>query len=123
MCYGIPASSVICVELLKQTKEPENSDPRIPRSEVIQNLSMLVGFLEWIRPQAANSELCARMSAIIKRILDKVLNPPSLPQTHTTSIPEATVLPEFDLNMMEMDEFDWLNSVDWTYGMEGINPL
>ncbi len=38
MCWGVPSSGVLCVELLKQTKNPQGNTLRVPRSEVVQNL-------------------------------------------------------------------------------------
>jgi hypothetical protein len=63
MCKGIPSSGVLCVELLKQTKQPQGTQHmlRITRSEIVQNLSLLVVFLEWIKPSAGNYQLCGRM--------------------------------------------------------------
>lgn len=117
MCYGIPASGVICVELLKQMKQPRSARLRIPRSEVIQNLSLLVGFLEWVRPTAANRELCGRMGVIIKRILDQVLDPPPMSQeSKASSSAYQAPTPEFDFGQINTGEFDWLGTVDWTQG-------
>ncbi|CAG8982274.1 hypothetical protein HYALB_00004508 [Hymenoscyphus albidus] len=75
MCWGVPASGVLCVELLKQLKHPQLPGPRLARSEIVQNLSLLIGFLEWVRPAAGNYQLCGRMRLIIKRILDQILDP------------------------------------------------
>jgi len=118
MCYGIPSSGIICVELLKQMRQPRSIHVRMPRSEVIQNLSMLVGFLEWVRPTAANRELCGRMSVIIKGILDQVLDPPLMTHGPLISSPTSEIvpMPEFDFKQIEMTDFDWLGTVDWTQG-------
>jgi hypothetical protein len=116
MCYGIPASGVICVELLRQMKQPRSTHLRIPRSEVIQNLSLLVGFLEWVRPTAANRELCGRMSVVIKRILDQLLDPAPINNGPEPSSAEPAQMPEFDFGQVDMGEFDWLGNVDWTQG-------
>lgn len=117
MCYGIPSSGVLCVELLKQIKHPRSDHPRIPRSEVIQNLSLLIGFLDWVRPTAANRELCGRMSVVIKRILDQVLDPPPPPLTSESEVEAGPVLvPDFDFGQVGAAEFDWLGAVDWTQG-------
>ncbi len=75
MCWGVPYSGVLCVELLKQVKAPHTTTLNIPRSEIVQNLSLLIGFLEWVKPAAGNYQLCGRMKLIIKRILDQILNP------------------------------------------------
>lgn len=81
MCYGMPSAGILCVELLRSIKrnskegEEEREKVRLPRSEVVQNLSLLVGFLDWVRPSAGNYKLCGRMRQIIQRILDMVLDP------------------------------------------------
>lgn len=79
MCWGVPSSGVLCVELLKEIKSRGTggggSGLRLPRSEIVQNLSLLIGFLDWIKPAAGNYQLCLRMRVIIKRILDQILNP------------------------------------------------
>ncbi|KAL6720315.1 hypothetical protein ACLMJK_002236 [Lecanora helva] len=47
---GIPSVAILSVELLKESKFPNDSRLALPRSEVIQNLSMFIGSLEWVRP-------------------------------------------------------------------------
>jgi len=47
---GIPSAAILSVELLKQSKFPHDSRLMLPRSEVIQNLSVFIGCLEWVRP-------------------------------------------------------------------------
>ncbi|KAK0102137.1 hypothetical protein ONS95_001065 [Cadophora gregata] len=79
MCWGVPSSGVLCVELLKQVKAPHSTKLVLPRSEIVQNLSLLIGFLEWVKPAAGNYQLCGRMKLIIKRILDQILNPGAAP--------------------------------------------
>lgn len=94
MCYGMPSAGILCVELLKSMKqtnkmggEPEEN-VRLPRSEVVQNLSLLVGFLDWVRPSAGNYRLCRRMKQIIQRILDMVLDPNPNPRSVSTEAME-----------------------------------
>ncbi|RFU35705.1 hypothetical protein B7463_g679, partial [Scytalidium lignicola] len=130
MCYGVPASGVLCVHLLNQMKQssPEIEQPlRFRRSEIVQNLSLLVGFLEWVQPTAGNYQLCTRMKKIIKQILDKILNPPPV-QSVTVITPVSNVSLDandvaFDDNTFQsgsyenqLDDLDWLNSVDWSRG-------
>ena len=130
MCWGIPSSGVLCVELLKQTKQPQGTQHmlRIPRSEIVQNLSLLIGFLEWIKPSAGNYQLCGRMRQIIKRILDQILNPspPSSapPASSQESNGEANGFenglpydPMLDVGFDDgLDNLEWLNTVDWSRG-------
>lgn len=145
MCWGVPSSGVLCVELLKQLKQPLPSRLRIPRSEIVQNLSLLIGFLEWVKPAAGNYQLCTRMRLIIKRILDQILDPS--PQASQSAVPSSQesaagtemtgqafevnpngLLGQFDTAVPPPSAFDtanyedglmnldWLNSVDWSRG-------
>lgn len=128
MCFGVPSSGVLCVELLKRIKQPQETThlPPLPRSEIVQNLSLLIGFLEWVRPAAGNYQLCGRMRQIIKRILDQILNPPPIqaPQPQSESQPLITTDVDFDTGVFTsgglydegLDNLDWLNSVDWSRG-------
>lgn len=136
VCWGIPASGVLCVELLKQMKQPPDTRHtlRLPRSEIVQNLSLLVGFLEWIRPAAGNYQLCRRMALLIKRILDQILNP-SPPSSHPMPLQDHQIQadgfdatgttpglhtfdPGFEIGEWEdgLDNLDWLNTIDWSTG-------
>jgi hypothetical protein len=133
MCWGIPSSGVLCIELLKQiTLAPSQTHlPHIPRAEIVHNLSLLVGFLEWVRPTAGNYQLCRRMRQIIKRILGHIINrSPSLSapsawqeaaessisqtfeDTGVGSLGPTMLQPDVDRD--NLDDLDWLNSVDWS---------
>src|SRR3954468_15417356 len=106
MCYGIPSAGVICVELLNQMEAPHLPHSYLPRSEVIQNLSLLVGFLDWVRPTAPNAELCGRMLQIIKRTLDKILDGPTPssapPRTNNAAV--STLMPDVEYGSMQLDD-------------------
>lgn len=130
MCRGIPSSGVLCVELLKQTKHPQGTQHmlRIPRSETVQNLSLLIGFLEWIKPSAGNYQLCRRMRQIIKRILDQILDP-TPPRSAPLASQELAAGegngfeigmsydPMLDVGFDDaMDNLEWLNTIDWPGG-------
>lgn len=73
---GIHSAAILSVELLKESRFPQEWRLVLPRSEVIQNLSMFIGCLEWVRPSEGNYTLCVRMRKVIKRILDQVLELP-----------------------------------------------
>jgi hypothetical protein len=92
MSYGVPSSGVLCIELLKQTRDPGTYRLMLPRSETIQNLSVFIGFLGWVRPTAGNYEVCCRMKGIITRILDQILEaPPPTTQAGNGSVAAAAV--------------------------------
>ncbi|KAF7959513.1 hypothetical protein EAE96_001129 [Botrytis aclada] len=130
MCYGIPSAGVICVELIKEMENPAAQPAYyLPRSEVIQTLSLLVGFLDWVRPTAANHELCGRMRQIVKRTLDKILDPPKITNTPKASTSSAVPISNLNFEPMVMDDLDWLDTIDWAKGpfmdlrMEGYNEF
>lgn len=124
MWGGIPSAGVLCVELSKHARQSQGTQPalNIPRSEIVQNLSLLVGFLEWIKPSAGNYQLCRRMTQIIKRILDQILNP--APASQDLAATEGNGFentmqydPMLDVGFdNDMDNMEWLNTVDWSRG-------
>ncbi|KAB8301391.1 hypothetical protein EYC80_003265 [Monilinia laxa] len=143
MCWGVPSSGVLCVEILKQMKSPHDSSIKLPKSEIVQNLSLLVGFLEWVKPSAGNYQLCGRMSKLVKRILDQILNygigPPSYVQGqdgeksgaglidggsengNMNGGMDVGIMGVGDLDGMDDDvgafgNLDWLNELDWSRG-------
>lgn len=48
--------------------------PRVTRSAIIQNLSLLVGFLAWVGPEAPNSGMTTNCKRLIQSVLDYTLN-------------------------------------------------
>lgn len=110
MAHAAPAGGILCLELLNPTftgKHP--SDARITRSSIIQNLSLLVGFLDWVRPSAPNGDLCMDCKVIIQRVLDYTLN-----GSADGNSPRAALAFDFpeplDFNFELLDTFDWLHT-------------
>lgn len=117
MSYGMPSIGILCTEFLKQVKNPNEAEVRLPCSEIVQNLSMMIGFLNWVRPTAGNYKLCCRMSQAIRRVLDHILEP--APE-HIISGTEIRLDTTDNIPPMnEPDDMDWLNSIDWTRGQFG----
>ncbi|MCJ1435040.1 hypothetical protein MMC27_004410 [Xylographa pallens] len=122
--FGIPTAGVLAMELLKQSKYPHLYPLTLPRSEVIQNLSIFIGCLGSIRPTQGNYTLCVRMRKVIRRILDQVLEPVSAFNTQLTPSSmeaEPQFVPDIDISSVmgptdDADFTEWLNSVDWTKG-------
>jgi len=106
-CYGIPAAGVLCVELLKQATG--QNVLQFSRSDAIQKLTMFIGFLEWIRPTDGNFLLAGRLKKVVRRILDRVLDPPA-------QIPMDNDMMPIDPMLAPFGEMDWLNTIDWTQG-------
>ncbi|TVY88712.1 hypothetical protein LAWI1_G003833 [Lachnellula willkommii] len=112
--YGIPAAGVICVELLKNRSMPQNY-LGFSRSDAIQKLTLFIGFLEWIRPTDGNHRLANRLRIVIRRVLDRVLEPPQTDTQRSSEMDapfDPTMLPPFDAS----PDMDWLNTIDWTQG-------
>ena len=92
-------------------------ETKLPFSEIVQNLSLIIGFLDWVRPGAGSYKLCCRMSRVIKRVLDRIFEP-----APEHSIGDAGILlemPDTILPVDRVDDLDWLNSIDWTRGPFG----
>lgn len=118
MCYGMPSTGILCTQLLKQTQYPEQFDPsvKLSRSEVVQNLSLMVGFLEWIRPSAGNYRLCQRMAKAIKKVLDQVFEPTIEIESVTGGEADSDIMQADESWIDELNDWDWLNSIDWSRG-------
>lgn len=119
MSYAAPGGGILCMELLRPTfsgpHHPANSN--ITRSAIIQQLSLLVGFLGWVSPDAPNADLCASCRLVIQHVLDHTLNNAGAASTQQGEfqeqslgdtlgqVPDAeNLLFSFDL----LDTFDWL---------------
>ena len=112
-------AGVLCLELLKQWKSPESARLVLSRSETIQNLTLTLAFLDWVRPTAGNYQLCQRMRSIIGRVLDQILDTPPPSQDAPQDIQ-----PLFDLeipsdwpdyeelgNLNYFENFDWVGAL------------
>jgi len=121
-CYGIPAASAIAVGLWKASDNPL-ANPYAwtnTRSENIQNLSLFIAALDWIKPTDGNYELSQRTMKMLKNILDRIL----APATQTTPGPIAPAdfaawdldsfslagMPNFGVSMDDLFSTDWMNA-------------
>ncbi|KAI0849497.1 hypothetical protein F5Y00DRAFT_261629 [Daldinia vernicosa] len=108
MAHAVPAGGILCLELLKPTLHLRpHSDSRITRSNIIQKLSLLVAFLDWVSPSAPNGDLCNDAKSVIQRVLDQTLNaassiyePPAVFQWDSST--------QLDFNFDLLDTFDWI---------------
>lgn len=102
-----------CLELLKPTLQREHpTQPELTRSGIIQALSLLVGFLDGIRPNAPNGRLCLKTKTTIQQVLDYTLNTSfrnmhPMPETFDWNWDFSTM---FDFDNDPWSSFDWLNS-------------
>ncbi|KAF5135164.1 hypothetical protein E5D57_005808 [Metarhizium anisopliae] len=105
MAYATPGGGILCMELLKPTFGGRHArNPKMTRSSIIQQLSLLVGFLDWIGPGGPNGELCANCSSVIQLVLDHTLNAPEDERWPPVSLDAV----QLDFNFELFDTFDWL---------------
>ncbi|RYP10008.1 hypothetical protein DL764_000937 [Monosporascus ibericus] len=109
--YAAPAGGILSMELLKPTlPNGQHSDPRISRSSIIQKLSLLVGFLDWVNSSTPNGDLCSECKSVIQRVLDQTLNNTSSTNGFADGMESAgwDLPAQLDFNFDLLDTFDWL---------------
>ncbi|KAE9582822.1 Trichosetin biosynthesis cluster transcription factor TF23 [Colletotrichum fructicola] len=122
MAYAAPGGGILCLELLKPTLHGGNhpQNPKLTRSSIIQKLSLLVGFLDWVSPTAPNGDLCADCKVIIQHVLDQALNNPAAAAAGASASADGGVGLPAGLDSMDWDfstqldfNFDLLDTFDW----------
>lgn len=109
-CYGIPAASAIAVGLWKASDaiRPNLDSWRNSRSENVQNLSLFIAALDWIKPTDGSYGLCQRTMGMLKNILDRILAP-----TQVTPLP----MPLDDYASWDLDTFSLAGMPNFGMGM------
>ncbi|KAF2107677.1 hypothetical protein BDV96DRAFT_293460 [Lophiotrema nucula] len=118
--YGIPAASIIGVELLHQEQDPSSTSAMqspLPRSDTIQDLSVFVACLGSIRPDSGGYPVCVRGKKFLKRVLDTILAPQQSTAIRSNSSAEGLgdttwTTPLFQSGNDE-DFMRWLESMEW----------
>jgi hypothetical protein len=119
MSYAAPASGILCTELLNPASSRGAAASPITRSNIIQQLSLLFGFLDWVGPSAPNVDLCGIVKRVIKHVLDEALNV-------SADAPAPGLLDEaggwdagFSADLNDYFSFDLLDTFDWLRGERG----
>ena len=74
MQYAAQSGGILCMQLLRAI--PTFHDTlSITRSQIVQKLSLLAAFLDWVEPEAPNGDLCNKVKSVVQRALDEALNP------------------------------------------------
>ncbi|CZR35699.1 uncharacterized protein FPRO_00178 [Fusarium proliferatum ET1] len=108
MAFAAPGGGILCLELLRPTFRGTHPDcPKLSRSAIIQKLSLLIGFLDWVRPPAPNADLCADCKAVIQGVLDHNLNAPIAGGGALDTL-DWDIPTQLDFNFDLLDTFDWL---------------
>jgi hypothetical protein len=113
MAFAAPSGGVLCNELLKPSLQ-RTPVQGVTRSGIIQQLSLLSGFLDWVSPSAPNGDLCSSCKAVIQHVLDYALNAP--PAEPSGTAPEGAL--DFNIDDFSSDidaingyfNFDLLNT-------------
>ncbi|KAF2453934.1 hypothetical protein BDY21DRAFT_292085, partial [Lineolata rhizophorae] len=71
---GLPSAGLIAIELLKQEQLFGIAQTSLPRSEIIQDLSVFVSHLGAVKPVDGSYQSCHHGRRILKRILDRLLS-------------------------------------------------
>lgn len=114
MAYAAPAGGILCNELLKPIPYPDR-ETGVTRSGIVQQLSLLIGFFDWVSPGVPNVDLCMSCKVVIQHVLDQTLNgrPVNVSSTDVANsgldhaldfVPEMGGFFNFDL----LDTFEWL---------------
>lgn len=130
MSYAAPAAGVLCMELVNPSSDVVGMSTvvcpyqlagsngtllDITKCDIVQTLSLLVGFLEWIGPDAPNSDLCEAVKVAVKQVLRDSINGAS---SHGP-VPDPPV--EYDVaEFLNLEStsfpgfgFDLLNTFGW----------
>ncbi|EXK24027.1 hypothetical protein FOMG_19228 [Fusarium oxysporum f. sp. melonis 26406] len=110
MAYAAPGGGILCLELLRPTFHGIHPDcAELSRSTIIQKLSLLIGFLDWVRPPAPNADLCADCKAVIQGVLEHNLNAPLAGGGALETLDWGMPM-QLDFNFDLLDTFDWLRA-------------
>ncbi|KAF4453706.1 hypothetical protein F53441_3715 [Fusarium austroafricanum] len=112
MAFAVPGGGILCLELLTPTFEGKHPrDNRLSRSSIVQQLSLLVGFLDWVHPSAPNGDLCASCKIVIQRVLDYHLNNMDPMNGDVGSLEQFSsgLGGRLNFRFELLNTFDWLN--------------
>ena len=74
--YALPPAGVLALDLLQHFRGPSKTNPDLPRSEIVQNLSILISSIDCIvRPKSGNYTICNQAKRMLQAVLDTVLSP------------------------------------------------
>ena len=119
--YAVPSAGVLSLELLKQEQSPCPVLEPIPRSETIQQLSILVPVLAAVGPAEGNHAICAQGRLVLQRMLDRILEPPPkqvniLPTDGELDLDWFDAMPPYAVAQNDAEFMEWL-SKDLLEGM------
>lgn len=111
MSLAAPASGILCMGLLNPSQSRIDASARPKRSQIVQKLSLLVGFLDWVKPTAPNGGLCGKVKSTINSVLEEALDPSDGLSHGQQDFGEGYLDVALDLN--EYFNFELLDTFDW----------
>ncbi|KAL6899963.1 hypothetical protein GGI43DRAFT_405931 [Trichoderma evansii] len=114
--YAAPAGAVLCMELVDPSPMDITIDGGLiagedySRSSIIQQLSLLVGFLNAPGLSHPNTSVASGVRRVIKKVLDYVLNPTRRPQNPMSS-ESFDLISDWDgfAQFSSLDNINWFN--------------
>ncbi|KAJ2974441.1 hypothetical protein NQ176_g6054 [Zarea fungicola] len=121
-----PAAGILCLELVQAAAVPpshtsKRSPLAVSRSVMIKNLSMLAGFLNWMRPLVGERKTCSSLETMVRHVLDHTLDAPASGGEAVVPTAQITVDRGAEYakmtnetwdgwNLDLLDTFDWMRS-------------
>ncbi|GAB7330332.1 hypothetical protein MBLNU13_g01968t1 [Cladosporium sp. NU13] len=109
--FAIPTAAVLAIELLKHDQLGID-DEALPRSTIIQQLSVLVAALEDVRPDDGNRSMCELGMNSLRKVLDRLLSQKRLMVPPAASYPSENIETVFPATN-DMEFLSWLGDVDF----------
>jgi Mg/Co/Ni transporter MgtE len=101
----------LAIELLKHDQLGIDSEA-LPRSTIIQQLSVLVAALEDVRPDDGNRSMCELGMNSLRKVLDRLLSQKRLMVPPAASYPSENIEAVFPATN-DMEFLSWLGDVDF----------
>ncbi|OJJ98281.1 hypothetical protein ASPACDRAFT_1871775 [Aspergillus aculeatus ATCC 16872] len=117
MSYGAPCSGILCLELLRQASHPQAYNLDLPRSATIQNLSLFVAFLDWLKPCGSDISAKTQIKSILQRSLDRILAMPASLCSPATAMDNFGMHDFIGAEYPHLELLNTFNWVDWDGGM------
>lgn len=120
---GLPAAGILAVELLRQEQTRQYAPDILPRSEIIQDLSVFVSALAAVEPGDGNFSICDQGRRALKRVLDQILSPSPLAPSLGSG--EAHFYEDSSMYLPignDAEFLQWLDHAEWDKGI-WIDPL
>lgn len=113
LTFGLPAASVLLLELLHQSHGPSSHVVALPRAELIRNLSVFISLLSWVsRPGHGNYKTCKEAEKKLSRILDQLLDPQPV---------QAGLFDDVTSNLSSFLNWSSYNSNSWDFTTEYLS--